>query len=157
MIEHDPIHVLKERHGNYRDGRSVTADGYVLVEAPDHPQADSRGRVYEHVLVASRALGKPLSAGTIVHHIDDDRQRNVSNNLVICQDRAYHNLIHGRCKAYRATGNANAARCGLCGRWGLPNDPRFNLHIHASGKRQGVHRTCKKVYDRRRWLSRRRR
>lgn len=40
-----------------------------------------------HVLVVEQALGHPLSKGTRVHHIDEDRKNNTNGNLVACQDQ----------------------------------------------------------------------
>jgi HNH endonuclease len=59
----------------------------------------SRGRVGLHVLVAEKALGKPLPKGAIVHHVDGNTLNNAPSNLVICQDQAYHCLLHKRQRA----------------------------------------------------------
>lgn len=74
----------------------------------------------EHRIVAEKALGKPLPDGAVVHHIDGDRSNNANTNLVICQDNAYHTILHNRQRAYEATGNANAARCPQCRWWVVP-------------------------------------
>ena len=42
---------------------------------------------------AERALGKPLPAGTVIHH---HNYKGNDSQLVICQDRAYHRLLHAR-------------------------------------------------------------
>src|SRR3990167_9989532 len=47
-----------------------------------------------HILVAEKALGRPLPEGVEVHHHDENRQNNSNSNLVICQDVAYHRLLH---------------------------------------------------------------
>lgn len=69
----------------------------------------------DHVRIAEAILGKPLPPGAVVHHIDGSRTNNEPSNLVICPDRAYHNLIHARMRALDATGNPNALRCNICG------------------------------------------
>lgn len=76
-------------------GRKTLASGYVLSYAPNHPRAQ-HGYVFEHILVAERALGHYLPEGAVVHHRDEIKSHNENTNLVICQDNAYHNLIHGR-------------------------------------------------------------
>jgi len=65
--------------------------------------------VLEHVRVAEKALGKPMPPGAVVHHIDENKQNNVSTNLVICPSSTYHQLIHVRMRALAACGNANWA------------------------------------------------
>ena len=42
---------------------------------------------------AAAALGKPLPAGAEVHHHTYDGH---NSQLVICQDSAYHHLLHSR-------------------------------------------------------------
>ena len=75
--------------------------------------ADGR-RIREHILVAERTLGKPLPPGAVVHHVNENRADNRPENLVICQDQGYHNILHGRIAARKATGNPNAKPCRYC-------------------------------------------
>lgn len=79
------------------------------------------GRVrLAHRVIAERVLGKPLPRKAQVHHVDGDRSNNVHSNLVICEDGAYHQLLHNRQRALDATGDASAVRCGDCGWWVKP-------------------------------------
>jgi hypothetical protein len=76
-----------------------------------------RGRKRIHVLVAEKALGKPLPKGADVHHVDGNKWNNANSNLVICQDRAYHGLLHKRARVLRAGGDPNTQRiCCHCKR-----------------------------------------
>lgn len=45
-----------------------------------------------HRVRAERVFGKPLPKGSVVHHVDGSRDENAP--LVICQDQAYHKLLH---------------------------------------------------------------
>lgn len=66
-----------------------------------------------HIVRAELALGKPLPKGAEVHHAD----LSISDTapLVICQNRAYHGLLHMRTRIVRAGGNPNTQRiCADC-------------------------------------------
>lgn len=89
----------------------------------------------EHVRVVEAVLGRKLPYGPQVHHIDDNKENNANDNLVLCQDSAYHKLLHSRAKAYDEFGNANHRKCQYCQTY---DDP-LNLFI-------GEYETCTKVY-----------
>ena len=71
-----------------------------MVLMPGHPRSD-HGYVYEHILMAEKALGKPLPNGAEVHHINGKKGDNSRGNHVICQDQAYHKLLEKRTRAYK--------------------------------------------------------
>jgi hypothetical protein len=60
-----------------------TRSGYVLVKAPGHPAADSRGYVRAHRLEMEAWVGRPLKHREVVHHRDGDRARNTRDNLML--------------------------------------------------------------------------
>src|SRR3954467_11845304 len=75
-----------------------------------------RGERISHVhrLRAEAALGKPLPPAAEVHHVDGDKA-NPTARLVICQDTAYHFLLHFRARIIAAGGNPNTERvCSRC-------------------------------------------
>lgn len=74
----------------WKGGRCLDADGYVLVYAPDHPQATKAGYVREHRLVMERASGRLLLPTEVVDHIDGNRQNNDPSNLRVFQRNAEH-------------------------------------------------------------------
>jgi hypothetical protein len=114
--------------------RFVATNGYAYIRE----SATSVKFVYEHILVAERALGKPLPKGAQVHHVNERRNDNRNKNLVICQDTAYHRLLHLRMRALRGCGKPNFRRCGLCRKF---DDPAQLL-------RGEVHRYCWAKYKR---------
>lgn len=72
-------------------------------------------RAYEHRVIAERALGKPLPKEVEVHHHDNNGRNNQNGNLVICQDHAYHYLLHRRQRIVALGGNPNTQHwCGFC-------------------------------------------
>jgi hypothetical protein len=70
---------------------------------------------YVHDLIAEAALGKRLPPKAVVHHVDGVKQHNAGSNLVICENRAYHALLHQRTRVVRAGGNPNIDKlCYVC-------------------------------------------
>ena len=133
-----------DKNVRWKGGRNGRGVGYVCVYAPDHPKAVENS-VYEHVIVAERALGKYLPPKAVVHHANRDRSDNRPENLVICQDHAYHMLIHQRMRAKEACGNPNWRKCKFCKRY---DDP-LNLYIPSSVGEAASHRSCATEYARR--------
>ena len=82
-----------------------------------------------HRLRATRALGKPLPKGAVVHHADGTKD--VKAPLVICQNVQYHNLLHLRMRVLKAGGDPNTQRwCGSCRQF--KPFAAFNKFRHAS-------------------------
>jgi len=49
-----------------------------------HPMANPVGAVYEHRLIMSNFVGRPLHSDEIVHHINGDPKDNRIENLILC-------------------------------------------------------------------------
>lgn len=99
------------KNGIWKGGRSVASNGYVLIRLPEHPDADCRGYVYEHRLVAERKIGRRLRPGEQVHHVDCDKQNNVPENLEVVPSLRHHRFLH------RTTGQAKR----------LPDEPNVQI------------------------------
>lgn len=136
----------KNPDSTYGDGRTVSS-GYVMVSAPGHPRAHTQGNyVFEHILIAERALGKFLPKGAVIHHVDGDKANNAPNNLVICQDNNYHRLLHIRTRGLKEYGNVQARKCVVCKQWDMPKN--LLIYPQAQGKSTSVfHRNCRWNYD----------
>lgn len=148
VYRHGSIENPSHEHGNHwQGGRSVNSVGYILIYQPDHPRASNSGYVFEHILIAESILDRYLPEGVEVHHFNEIRSDNSHTNLIVCEDHAYHHLLHNRLKAYRATGDPRKRRCSFCQQWDLPDSLLFNnrSRFNDSGAR---HRSCRNQYDR---------
>lgn len=67
----------------------------------------------EHRLIVEKVLGRKLKRREIVHHVDEDKQNNSNDNLLLCT-QAYHLLIHQRINAKVTTGDPNKRKCVHC-------------------------------------------
>ncbi len=94
-------------------------------------------RKLEHIVVAERAMGKPMPAGAIVHHVNENRSDNRPANLVVCPSIAYHKFIHMRMRALAACGNANWMRCQYCKAYDDPS----NMYVYPH-RNSAQHRKC---------------
>jgi hypothetical protein len=70
-----------DQHHNWKGGRQLRQDGYVLNRRPDHPNRNSAGCVLEHRLVMEALIGRYLLKHETVHHINGVRDDNRPENL----------------------------------------------------------------------------
>ncbi len=104
---------VKFRTGH--NSRRVPKSRYRQVYRPEHISANSSGCVFEHIYLAEVAIGRKLPASAEVHHVDGNSLNNHRTNLVICQDNAYHKLLHARGHVLEMGGNPNTQKfCHKC-------------------------------------------
>lgn len=113
-----------------------TVKNYRRRHKPEHPRSDSKGSVYEHILIAERVLRRPLKKPELVHHVDGNGTNNVHTNLVICPDQSYHSFLHRRTESLGATGSPHNLYCNDCMCW------LEEINFYPSALRQGL-RLCK--------------
>jgi hypothetical protein len=65
----------------YKGGIGYHSGGYVLIKKPDHPNTTKKGYVFEHILVMSKHLGRPLFPDETVHHKNGIKDDNRLENL----------------------------------------------------------------------------
>lgn len=70
-------------------GFSINSQGYKLIYCPDHPKADKRKYVREHVLEAEKILGRFLLPFEVIHHINGNRLDNTLQNLYLLPKREH--------------------------------------------------------------------
>lgn len=56
---------------------------------PNHPRADKKGYVYEHILIAENGIQRSLKKGEVVHHINGNGKDNSPSNLVVLSQREH--------------------------------------------------------------------
>ncbi len=118
----------------WNGGRSNSGP-YPILFMPTHPRSSSSGYVLEHIVIAEKAFGGPLPPKAVVHH-------HTPEQLVVCQDNAYHLFIHQRQRAYETCGHANWLKCSYCGEYDNPE----SLYVRPGGS-QGWHRSCRYKHD----------
>jgi hypothetical protein len=101
-------------------GAGLMSRKYPKAYFPDLYRNGQRPQVHVHRVITERALGYPLPPGAEVHHIDNDPRNTSPSNLVICQDKAYHKLLHIRSLALKESGHADWRKCQYCKRWDAP-------------------------------------
>lgn len=140
--------IVGHKSAQWKGGRIVDKAGYVLVMNPNHARRNSNGYVLEHLVVAGTALGRELPPSAEVHHVNGVKSLNANSNLVICEDRTYHVLLHRRAEAMRATGDAHQRKCIYCGKWCDPSMDGVAVWRLKNGRDRVLHRSCKITYDR---------
>jgi hypothetical protein len=150
-VKGEPLRFV--RGHNAWGARQTNHLGYVALWDPRHPRASigNGNYVLEHVVVAERALGKRLPLDVEIHHVNEDKADNRRSNLVICQDHAYHMLIHARQRALRGCGDPSYRRCRHCREWDAPG---LMIQIE-KGKSSFAHRACRNRYKRQAYQQRR--
>ena len=118
-IKNQPVRFISGHAGRNKPKRNakyfhITDEGYKLLYKPKHPCARKSGYILEQIYIAIKVLGKPLPKNAIVHHIDGNKLNNKKSNLLICENAAYHSLIHARKISYLASGNPTFKKCRFC-------------------------------------------
>lgn len=94
--------VKGRRHPRFKNGRLVTADGYVKVLVGHHPWPRLNHYMFEHVKKMERKLGRRLRRNEVVHHRNHRRDDNRLRNLVLMLRGAHCSLHRRKCRAPRS-------------------------------------------------------
>ena len=141
---------FRENNPHWKGGRYINYSGYQMVYNPEHNRASSNGYVREHIILAEKALGKPLPDGVQIHHCGETDD---NSKIVICENQNYHRLLHLRADAYRDCGNANYRKCKFCQEYDDPDNNMYVKQYVSNGQINGwncYHRECSAEYDRKR-------
>lgn len=94
------------KHYFWKGGR-IKASDYWKIWIPTHPNADSKGYVFEHRLIMEQFLGRYLTKTEQIHHINGNRTDNNIDNLMLFPNHAEH-------KKYEMTIDMSGRYCLLC-------------------------------------------
>lgn len=98
----------REENPAWKGGRRIDDNGYIQILMPDHPFAND-GYVAEHRLVVEERTRKEdpnnpllvevkgekyLIPSCVVHHIDEVKTNNASENLMLLRNQSAHAFIH---------------------------------------------------------------
>lgn len=78
---------------NWRGGLTRSSKGYWYVKKPEHPRASKTGYVKRADLVLEVKLGRPLIAGEIAHHKNENKEDDSPDNLEL-MTLANHTRLH---------------------------------------------------------------
>ena len=79
-----------ENNSNWRGGRLIKKNKYIIVYSPQHPFASKDKYVLEHRLVMEKHIGRFLIPSERVHHINFNVQDNRIENLILFTNQADH-------------------------------------------------------------------
>ena len=85
-----PIYGYSSFWINFKGPKKVKNDGYLSVKGHGYKKGKYGYFSFnEHIYRAQKALEREIPNGVVVHHHN-------ANQLVICQDKEYHFLLHNR-------------------------------------------------------------
>jgi hypothetical protein len=87
---------IGENSCNWKDGKRISCGGYILITNYNHPNKTKHGDVFEHRLIMEQYLGRYLNEEEIVHHINEDKQDNRIENLMLFNNDSEHHKYHNQ-------------------------------------------------------------
>ena len=85
---------LRENHPRWNNGIQKQGNGYIRIFAPEHPFCNKRGCVSQHRLVMEKHLGRYLDPKEVVHHINEIKDDNRIENLMLFENDSVHISHH---------------------------------------------------------------
>ena len=83
-----------QKSGHWKGGRIKDKHGYIFIYKPNHPFCDKKGYTRKHRLVMEKQLGRYLKPEETVHHINEIKDDNRIENLMIFTHTVWHMLFH---------------------------------------------------------------
>ncbi len=79
----------------------------------EHDYSDRHFNRLSRLKVES-VLGRKLSPKHPVHHVNGIKSDLSNRNLVVCEDKQYHDILHQRRRAFVNCGKAHYRKCQFC-------------------------------------------
>jgi hypothetical protein len=86
--------ITGQNHHAWGGGRYKTKKGYIVVKSHNHPNKDKNNNVLEHILVVEKEIGRFLIKGEEVHHINEIKDDNRPENLMLFACKSDHAKYH---------------------------------------------------------------
>ena len=83
-----------EKHFNWKGGKILDVNGYILIKTRDHPFANVNGYIFEHRFIMEKHIGRYLSPEEVVHHINGIVTDNRIENLRLFKNDSEHMSFH---------------------------------------------------------------
>lgn len=97
------------KHPLWKGGKHKLGNGYIVEYCPNHPRA-YRNKVYQHILVAEKKIGRLLNISEAVHHINGIKDDNRIDNIIVCKNDTEHFKYH-----HLKTWSRKYNKCQKCG------------------------------------------
>ncbi|MDA2921712.1 NUMOD3 domain-containing DNA-binding protein [Patescibacteria group bacterium AH-259-L07] len=88
----------------WRDGKYKN-NGYRYFRMPEHPFINIKGYIAEHRYMAECLLGRFLEKIEVIHHIDENKENNLPENLYLFSSESGHRRHHNLKNKLQLTSN----------------------------------------------------
>lgn len=85
---------MQGNHYSWRGGRIKDIYGYILIRKPKHPFCKKNGYIKEHRLIIGKYLERYLLPKEVCHHINEIRDDNRPENLMVFVNCGIHRKFH---------------------------------------------------------------
>ena len=92
---------LGEKSHAWKGGKT-NSKGYIYVYSPNHPYSNKK-HVAEHRLIVENKIGRYLKKEEIIHHINEKRNDNRIENLMIFKNCSEHMKFHQKIRQFGIT------------------------------------------------------